>query len=139
MTHLTPFEVLTAINHAQHRLGRKFTPEEIESGGLSGLMIDVDFDFKATVSFVKYEPEFAVLYTVISNKLKLVNRVCAPLLINNLSFQTKTLASDRREKFQEEIKTLSGSLKTFYDQANKEYEGNFIRSSILVLRQVTLQ
>ena len=56
MTHLTPFEVLTAINHAQHRLGRKFTPEEIESGGLSGLMIDADFDFEATVSLLNTNP-----------------------------------------------------------------------------------
>ena len=86
MTHLTSFEVLTAINHAQHRLGRKFTSEEIESGGLSGLMIDADFDFETTVSLLRYEPEFAVLYTVISNELKLVSRVCAPLFINDLSF-----------------------------------------------------
>ena len=56
MTHLTPFEVLTAINHAQHRLGRKFTSEEIESGGLSGLMIDADFDFKTTVSLLNTNP-----------------------------------------------------------------------------------
>ena len=52
MTHLTPFEVLTAINHAQHRLGRNFTPEEIESGELGGLMIDEDFDFETTVSLL---------------------------------------------------------------------------------------
>ena len=56
MTHLTPFEVLTAINHAQHRLGRKFTPEEIESVGLSGLMIDADFDFETTVSLLNTNP-----------------------------------------------------------------------------------
>ena len=89
MTHLTPFEVLTAINHAQHCLGCKFTSEEIESGGLSGLMIDADFDFETTVSLLRYEPEFAVLYTLIPNKLRLVSRVCAPLFINNLSFSDK--------------------------------------------------
>ena len=52
MTHLMPFEVLTAIKHAQHCLGRKFTPEEIESGEFSGLMIDADFDFETTVSLL---------------------------------------------------------------------------------------
>ena len=56
MTHLTPFEVLTAINHAQHHLGDKFTSEEIESGGLSGLMIDADFDFETTVSLLNTNP-----------------------------------------------------------------------------------
>ena len=56
MTHLTPFEVLTAINHVQHRLGCKFTPEEIESGGLSGLMIDADFDFETNVSLLNTNP-----------------------------------------------------------------------------------
>ena len=56
MTHLTPFEVLTAINHAQHRLGRNFTPEEIESGELGSLMIDEDFDFETTVSLLNTNP-----------------------------------------------------------------------------------
>ena len=61
MTHLTPFEVLTAINHAQHRLGCKFTSEEIESGGLSagglsGLMIDADFDLETTISLLNTNP-----------------------------------------------------------------------------------
>ena len=56
MTHLMPFEVLTAINHAQHRLRCKFTSEEIESGGLSGLMIDADFDFETTVSSLNANP-----------------------------------------------------------------------------------
>ena len=56
MTHLTPFEVLTAINHTQHCLGRKFTSEEIESGGLSGLMIDADFDFETTISLLNANP-----------------------------------------------------------------------------------
>ena len=56
MTHLTPFEVLTAINHAQHRLRRNFTPEEIESGELGSLMIDEDFDFETTVSLLNTNP-----------------------------------------------------------------------------------
>ena len=40
-------------------------------------------------------------------------------------FQSKNLAADRKEKFQEEIRTLTGSLKAHYDQANKEYAGTF--------------
>ena len=56
MTHLMPFEVLTAIRHAQHHLGCKFTSEEIESGGLSVLMIDADFDFETTLSLLNANP-----------------------------------------------------------------------------------
>ena len=48
--HLTPFEVLTAINHAQLRLNRTFK-EEFANGQVGKLMIAEDFDFEKTVSF----------------------------------------------------------------------------------------
>ena len=48
--HLTPFEVLTAINHAQLRLKRTFKEEEFTSGEVGKLMIAEDFDFETTVS-----------------------------------------------------------------------------------------
>ena len=50
MMHLTLFEVLTAINHAQLRLGRTFKEEEFMSGQVGKLMIAEDFDFEKTVS-----------------------------------------------------------------------------------------
>ena len=49
--HLTPFEVLTAINHAQLRLNRTFKEEEFANGQVGKLMIAEDFDFEKTVSF----------------------------------------------------------------------------------------
>ena len=48
--HLTPFEVLTALNHAQMRLKRTFTEEEFTSGEVGKLMIAEDFNFEMTVS-----------------------------------------------------------------------------------------
>ena len=50
--HLTPFEVLTAINHAQLRLKRTFKEEEFTNGEVGKLMIAEDFDFETTVSFL---------------------------------------------------------------------------------------
>ena len=50
MMHMTPFKVLTAINHAQLRLGRTFKEEEFTSGQVGKLMIAEDFDFEKTVS-----------------------------------------------------------------------------------------
>ena len=50
MMHLTPFEVLTAINHAQLQLNRTFKEEEFASGQVGKLMIAEDFDFEKTVS-----------------------------------------------------------------------------------------
>ena len=47
--HLTPFEVLTAINQAQLRLNRTFK-EEFANGQVGKLMIAEDFDFEKTVS-----------------------------------------------------------------------------------------
>ena len=49
--HLTPFEVLTAINHAQLHLNRTFKEEEFANGQVGKLMIAEDFDFEKTVSF----------------------------------------------------------------------------------------
>ena len=46
------------------------------------------------------------------------------------SFQSKNLAADRKEKFQEEIRMLTGSLKVHYDQANKEYAGTFFSFTV---------
>ena len=48
--HLTPFEVLTAINHAQLQLNRTFKEEEFTNGQVGKLMIAEDFDFEKTVS-----------------------------------------------------------------------------------------
>ena len=49
--HLTPFEVHTAINHAQLRLKRTFKEEEFTNSEVGKLMIAEDFDFETTVSF----------------------------------------------------------------------------------------
>ena len=38
-------------------------------------------------------------------------------------FQSKVLSEEWKTHFEEEIKTLSGTLKAQYDQANKEYAG----------------
>ena len=57
--HLMPFEVLTAINHAQLRLKCTFKEEEFTNGEVGKLMIAEDFDFETTVSFPFYELEFA--------------------------------------------------------------------------------
>ena len=48
--HLTPFEVLTALNHAQMRLKRTFKEEEFTSGEVGKLMTAEDFNFETTVS-----------------------------------------------------------------------------------------
>ena len=50
--HLTPFEVLTAINHAQLRLKQTFKEEEFTSGEVGKLMIAEDFDFETAVSLL---------------------------------------------------------------------------------------
>ena len=50
MMQLTPFKVLTAINHAQLRLGRTFKEEEFRSGQVGKLMIAEDFEFEKTMS-----------------------------------------------------------------------------------------
>ena len=58
--HLTPFQVVTAINHAQLRLGSDFKQEEFDSGVVGQLMIDEDFNFEKAVSSFLYELEFAL-------------------------------------------------------------------------------
>ena len=52
MMHLTPFEVLTVINHAQLRLKCTFKEEEFTNSEVGKLMIAEDFDFETTVSFL---------------------------------------------------------------------------------------
>ena len=52
MMHLTPFEVLTAINHAQLCLNWTFKEEEFANGQVGKLMIAEDFDFEKTVSLI---------------------------------------------------------------------------------------
>ena len=55
MVHLTPFQVVTTINHAQLRLGRDFKQEEFDLGAVGQLMVDEDFDFKKAVSLHFYK------------------------------------------------------------------------------------
>ena len=52
--HLTLFEVLTAINHAQLRLNRTFKEEEFANGEVGKLMIAEDFNFETAVSQLFY-------------------------------------------------------------------------------------
>ena len=58
MVHLTPFQVVTAINAAQLRLGHDFKQEEFDSGVIGQLMIDEDFDFEKAVSLLLYQLKF---------------------------------------------------------------------------------
>ena len=51
--HLTPFEVLMAINHTQMRLKRNFKEEEFSSGKVGKLMIAEDFNFETTMSLLQ--------------------------------------------------------------------------------------
>ena len=48
-THLTPMEVLAAIQHAQIRLDKEFTKEEFLDGKIGGVMTPEDFNFEETV------------------------------------------------------------------------------------------
>ena len=68
--HLTPFQVVTAINAAQLPLGRDFTQEEFDSGTIGQLMIDEDFDFEKAVSLQLYQLEFVVFQPLISHELE---------------------------------------------------------------------
>ena len=52
MMHLTLFEVLTEINHAQLPLNRTFKEEEFANGQVGKLMIAEDFDFEKTASLI---------------------------------------------------------------------------------------
>ena len=53
--HFTPFEVLTAINHAQLRWNRMFKEEEFANGQVGKLMIAEDFDFEKAMSLTFYK------------------------------------------------------------------------------------
>ena len=44
-------EVLTALQHAEYRLGREFTKEEFIQGQVGKHMLPEDFDQQAAVSF----------------------------------------------------------------------------------------
>ena len=53
-------------------------------------------------------------------------------------FQSKVLSEDHKTHLEQEIKTLSGTLKAQYDQVNKEYEGNFsFLISVTLLKYLT--
>ena len=116
---------MTAINHTQLRLNRTFSDEEIKSGVLADLMIDEDFDFEETVSLLLYGLESFMYQTSLNDKVEFV------LSSYYFPFSPKNLAADWKEKFQEEIRTLTGSLKADYDQMNKEYAGTFFSLAIL--------
>ena len=120
--HLTPFEVLTAINHAQLRLNQTFKEEEFANGQVGKLMIAEDFDFEKTVSLTFYKLEFVLLPA--SLELRTRVHVSSNSKYNYYIFQSKVLSEDHKTHFEEEIRTLSGALKAQYDRANKEYEGN---------------
>ena len=62
--------MVTAINHAQLRLGRDFKQEEFDSGAVGQLMIDEDFNFEKAVSLFLYELEFVLSLGLISDELK---------------------------------------------------------------------
>ena len=67
-----PFQVLTAINHAQLWLNRTFSDEEIKSGVLADLMIDEDFDFETTVSLLFYRLESVMYQTLLNDEPEFV-------------------------------------------------------------------
>ena len=62
--------MVTAINHAQLRLGRDFKQEEFDSGAVGQLMVDEDFNFEKAVSSLLHELEFVFSSGLISNELK---------------------------------------------------------------------
>ena len=66
--HLTQFEVLTAINHAQLRLNRTFKEEEFANGQVGKLTTAEDFDFKKTVSLTFYKLDFVSYQLLLSHK-----------------------------------------------------------------------
>ena len=53
VTQLNPMEVLSALLHAQKRLGCDFTKEEFKSGTVGLLMLPEDFKPKESVSSIK--------------------------------------------------------------------------------------
>ena len=95
-THLTPFEVLTAINHAQLQLNRTFSNEEIKSGVLADLMIDEDFNFEETVSLLLYRLESVMYQMSLNNEPEFVpsSYHISFHSYNIYLFQSKNLAAD---------------------------------------------
>ena len=71
--HLTPFEVLTALNHAQMRLKCTFKEEEFTSGEVGKLMIAEDFNFETTVS----SPSSLTQVSDFLGSVQLRTRVCS--------------------------------------------------------------
>ena len=53
VTQLNLMEVLSALLHAQKRLGREFTKEEFKSGTVGSFMLLEDFKPKESVSITK--------------------------------------------------------------------------------------
>ena len=68
--HLTPFEMLTAINHAQLRLKRTFKEEEFANGEVGKLMIAEDFNFETVVSLVQSRTRVSTFLTSISSRTR---------------------------------------------------------------------
>ena len=116
--------MVTAINHAQLRLGRDFKQEEFDSGAVGQLMIDEDFNFEKAVSSFLHELEFVLSLGLISNELKSAFKFVNIILY--IFLQKIALSTDRRKQFQNELDTLSGALKAKYDEINKEYQGIYL-------------
>ena len=115
--------MVTAINHAQLRLGRDFKQEEFDSDAVGQLMIDEDFNFEKAVSLFLHELEFVFSLGLISNELKSAFKFVNVILY---FLQKVALSTDRRKQFQNELDTLSGALKAKYDEINKEYQGIYL-------------
>ena len=54
MVQLGPMEVLSALQHAEYRLGREFMKEELHAGTIGQHMLPEDFDQEQTVSIVTH-------------------------------------------------------------------------------------
>ena len=117
-----PFEVLTAITHAQERLNYIFTKEDFKEGKVGSMMVAIDFDFEEVVSLPFYILKFVYYLPLILYKLKFAVQTLIFVFIRH----KKNLSSAQKEQFQEQIKTLSGTLKVQFDKANKEYKGTQI-------------
>ena len=66
-------EVLTAIQHAQMRLGRDFTREEFTKGTVGKHMISEDFDFEVTVSFIF--PNLLTILRLLGTRIMFVSSI----------------------------------------------------------------
>ena len=93
-------------------------------------MIDDNFDFETTVSLLFYGLESVMYQTLLNNEPEFAPSSYYIFYSLLFSFQSKNLAADWKEKFQEEIRMLTGSQKMHYDQANKEYSGIFFSFTV---------